>query len=66
MSKEPEVCGFKSKKAVPFIERLFGLEKVLLDIIMNNNSFHKRKVYFQRHLDNVVKDINKSERCKVR
>lgn len=51
----------KTKKAALFIEKLFGFQNDLLDLV-NNISFHKRKDHFQRHLDYVVKDINKSEK----
>lgn len=53
----------KAKKVALFIENLFGFEN-LLDLV-DNVSFHKRKKnHFQRHLDYVVKDINKSENVK--
>lgn len=57
LSKDAEGYGFKSKKSAQFIERLFGFENDLLDIV-NNISFHKRKDYVKRHFDRVVKDIN--------
>lgn len=60
-SNETEGYGFKNKKAALFIEKLFGFQNDLLDLV-NNISFHKRKDPFQRHLDYVVKDINKSEK----
>lgn len=59
--KQSEVYGFNSKISAPFIERLFGCENDLIDIV-NNISFHKRKDHFQRHLDQVLMDINSSDK----
>lgn len=38
--------GLKGKKDATFIERSFGFENDLLDVV-NNISFHKRKDHFQ-------------------
>lgn len=55
----------KAKTSAQYIESLFGFENDLMDIV-NNVPLHNRKDHFQRHLDQVVMDINSSDRVFVK
>lgn len=57
---EQENYGFKSLKTAPIIKDLLSFENDLLDII-KGLTFYKFKNCFQKNLDIIVKDINKSE-----